>query len=235
MGLCKFESPMRYSAVKQLATDYQKAKAQVTTALLTAGCGHWIEKPVEQDQFSLQGDPKISTFSQKFSLPTTFQKICQNLAVSCGLRILNCPVDSWRPILLFRISYICWYFEISHLNLILEKYFLIIIYCDVRLCLCFGNLDTVFKMKTMKRLAFYPFTKSAIMLQHCDHCLVCLICQKRNTYLRSLSKNGFDLLSVLCLREYIYKIRARIQQKDSCGKWFFVGSTVTSDPAKLQA
>ena len=48
-----FSTPIQYSAVKQLATDYQKAKAQVTTALMTAGCGHWIEKPVEQDQFSL--------------------------------------------------------------------------------------------------------------------------------------------------------------------------------------
>ena len=53
VGLCNFHSPLQYSVVKQLATDYQKAKAQVTTALMTAGCGHWIEKPVEQDQFSL--------------------------------------------------------------------------------------------------------------------------------------------------------------------------------------
>lgn len=48
-----FVSPIRYSAVKQLATEYQKAKSQVTTALVTAGCGHWVEKPVEQDQFLL--------------------------------------------------------------------------------------------------------------------------------------------------------------------------------------
>ena len=56
-----FSTPIQYSAVKQLATDYQKAKAQVTTALMTAGCGHWIEKPVEQDQFSLQRNPEIAT------------------------------------------------------------------------------------------------------------------------------------------------------------------------------
>jgi len=53
VGVCNLESPLQYSVVKQLANDYQKAKAQVTTALMTAGCGHWIEKPVEQDQFSL--------------------------------------------------------------------------------------------------------------------------------------------------------------------------------------
>ena len=28
-------------------------KFLVTKALMDAGCGHWIEKPVEQDQFSL--------------------------------------------------------------------------------------------------------------------------------------------------------------------------------------
>ncbi len=48
-----FQTPVRYSAVKQFAKDYQKTKAQVTTALVTAGCGHWIEKPIEQDQFSV--------------------------------------------------------------------------------------------------------------------------------------------------------------------------------------
>jgi hypothetical protein len=26
---------------------------QVGAALVTAGCGHWVEKPVEQDQFSI--------------------------------------------------------------------------------------------------------------------------------------------------------------------------------------
>merc|ERR1719334_1302592 len=50
VGVCNLESPLQYSVVKQLANDYHKAKAQVTTALMTAGCGHWIEKPVEQDQ-----------------------------------------------------------------------------------------------------------------------------------------------------------------------------------------
>jgi len=48
-----FSRPARYSEVKALAVDYQEAKGQVTAALVKAGCGHWVEKPVEQDQFSL--------------------------------------------------------------------------------------------------------------------------------------------------------------------------------------
>ena len=46
-------TPVRYSEVKQQAVDYQAAKLQLNEALNSAGCGHWIEKPVEQDQFSL--------------------------------------------------------------------------------------------------------------------------------------------------------------------------------------
>jgi len=48
-----FSRPARYSEVKALAVDYQEAKGQVTAALVKAGCGHWVDKPVEQDQFSL--------------------------------------------------------------------------------------------------------------------------------------------------------------------------------------
>lgn len=48
-----FKSPCRYSEVKQMATEYQTAKSELNAALLEAGCGIWIEKPVEQDQFSL--------------------------------------------------------------------------------------------------------------------------------------------------------------------------------------
>jgi hypothetical protein len=46
-------TPARYSEVKYMAKDYQEAKRKVTEALVTAGCGHWVEKPIEQDQFSL--------------------------------------------------------------------------------------------------------------------------------------------------------------------------------------
>lgn len=46
-------SPARYSEVKKLATEYQCAKEKLNEALFDAGCGHWIEKPVEQDQFSM--------------------------------------------------------------------------------------------------------------------------------------------------------------------------------------
>lgn len=42
--------PVRYSEVKQDAYDYQATKARMVDALISAGCGHWIEKPVEQDQ-----------------------------------------------------------------------------------------------------------------------------------------------------------------------------------------
>lgn len=48
-----FISPVRYSELKLLAEDYQQAKAKLFEALERGGCGHWIEKPVEQDQFSL--------------------------------------------------------------------------------------------------------------------------------------------------------------------------------------
>lgn len=44
---------IRYSEVKNLAIDYQEAKVALFKALEEAGCGHWIEKPVEQDQFSI--------------------------------------------------------------------------------------------------------------------------------------------------------------------------------------
>ena len=37
VGVCNIQSQLQYSAVKQLASDYQKVKAQVTTALMTAG------------------------------------------------------------------------------------------------------------------------------------------------------------------------------------------------------
>ena len=36
-----------------LTTYLFSPKFLVTKALMDAGCGHWIEKPVEQDQFSL--------------------------------------------------------------------------------------------------------------------------------------------------------------------------------------
>ena len=49
----KFSDEERYSEVKQMAVDYQTSKAQLIEALNKAGCGHWIEKPVEQDQFSI--------------------------------------------------------------------------------------------------------------------------------------------------------------------------------------
>ncbi|XP_040566219.1 double-stranded RNA-specific editase 1 [Lepeophtheirus salmonis] len=48
-----FRSPCRYSEVKQMASDYQEAKSVFNLALKDAGCGVWIDKPIEQDQFSL--------------------------------------------------------------------------------------------------------------------------------------------------------------------------------------
>ena len=49
----QFARPARYSEVKALAVDYQEAKAEVSAALVKSSCGHWVEKPLEQDQFSL--------------------------------------------------------------------------------------------------------------------------------------------------------------------------------------
>jgi hypothetical protein len=46
-------SPAYYCEVKQLASDYQMAKARFVEALSASGCGRWIEKPVEEDQFVL--------------------------------------------------------------------------------------------------------------------------------------------------------------------------------------
>ncbi|QQP34887.1 Uncharacterized protein FKW44_022930, partial [Caligus rogercresseyi] len=48
-----FSSPCRYSEVKMKASDYQEAKSAFNAALKEAGCGVWIDKPIEQDQFSL--------------------------------------------------------------------------------------------------------------------------------------------------------------------------------------
>ena len=48
-----FSKIERYSDVKQAAVHYQTSKAKLFEALNKAGCGHWIEKPVEQDQFSV--------------------------------------------------------------------------------------------------------------------------------------------------------------------------------------
>ncbi|TRY70366.1 hypothetical protein TCAL_05452 [Tigriopus californicus] len=46
-------SPSRYSEVKQGAETYQSVKGRLNDALFEAGCGHWVEKPIEQDQFSM--------------------------------------------------------------------------------------------------------------------------------------------------------------------------------------
>lgn len=43
----------RYSEMKQMAESYQRTKGKLIEALNVAGCGHWIEKPVEQDQFTI--------------------------------------------------------------------------------------------------------------------------------------------------------------------------------------
>ena len=53
MEVAPFTSPVQYSEVKHHASDYQNAKAKLIDALVEAGCGRWIEKPVEQDQFSI--------------------------------------------------------------------------------------------------------------------------------------------------------------------------------------
>ena len=51
------------------------------------GCGHWIEKPIEQDQFSLyQRDPKISTLPK---MPNFAAPYCKRVRYVGILRFHN--------------------------------------------------------------------------------------------------------------------------------------------------
>ncbi|XP_039182308.1 double-stranded RNA-specific editase 1 isoform X1 [Crotalus tigris] len=49
----KVNKPNIYHETKQVAVDYQTAKECLFKAFLKAGLGAWVEKPIEQDQFSL--------------------------------------------------------------------------------------------------------------------------------------------------------------------------------------
>ncbi|KAF2987355.1 hypothetical protein EK904_002393 [Melospiza melodia maxima] len=49
----KILKPNLYHDTKQGATEYQTAKECLFKAFLKAGLGAWVEKPIEQDQFSL--------------------------------------------------------------------------------------------------------------------------------------------------------------------------------------
>uniref|UniRef100_A0A8D0HF33 Adenosine deaminase RNA specific B1 n=1 Tax=Sphenodon punctatus TaxID=8508 RepID=A0A8D0HF33_SPHPU len=49
----KVSKPNLYHETKQQATEYQVAKECLFKAFLKAGLGAWVEKPIEQDQFSL--------------------------------------------------------------------------------------------------------------------------------------------------------------------------------------
>ncbi|XP_019378852.1 PREDICTED: double-stranded RNA-specific editase 1 isoform X2 [Gavialis gangeticus] len=49
----KILKPNLYHETKQVATEYQTAKECLFKAFLKAGLGAWVEKPIEQDQFSL--------------------------------------------------------------------------------------------------------------------------------------------------------------------------------------
>ena len=40
-----------YRQLKNVARDYQNTKAMLVKKLVETGAGHWVEKPVEQDQF----------------------------------------------------------------------------------------------------------------------------------------------------------------------------------------
>ena len=42
-----------YGNMKNKAEDYQKTKAMLVKKLVETGAGHWVEKPVEQDQFNM--------------------------------------------------------------------------------------------------------------------------------------------------------------------------------------
>lgn len=45
--------PNLYHETKQVAAEYQTAKECLFKAFSKAGLGAWVEKPIEQDQFSL--------------------------------------------------------------------------------------------------------------------------------------------------------------------------------------
>lgn len=49
----KVNKPNIYHETKQVAVEYQTAKESLFKAFLKAGLGAWVEKPIEQDQFSL--------------------------------------------------------------------------------------------------------------------------------------------------------------------------------------
>ncbi|ETE72898.1 Double-stranded RNA-specific editase 1, partial [Ophiophagus hannah] len=49
----KVNKPNIYHETKQVAAEYQTAKECLFKAFLKAGLGAWVEKPIEQDQFSL--------------------------------------------------------------------------------------------------------------------------------------------------------------------------------------
>ncbi|XP_075854576.1 double-stranded RNA-specific editase 1 isoform X2 [Microcebus murinus] len=49
----KVTKPNMYHECKLAAREYQAAKARLFTAFIKAGLGAWVEKPTEQDQFSL--------------------------------------------------------------------------------------------------------------------------------------------------------------------------------------
>ena len=84
VGVCNIQSQLQYSAVKQLASDYQKVKAQVTTALMTAG---------ESEGFILffkvhifwEGHKILWNLHQLFVLCTASQIIGGDFAKFCGL------------------------------------------------------------------------------------------------------------------------------------------------------
>lgn len=49
----KITKPNMYHESKLVAKEYQAAKACLFKAFIKAGLGTWVEKPTEQDQFSL--------------------------------------------------------------------------------------------------------------------------------------------------------------------------------------
>ncbi|KAM6162846.1 double-stranded RNA-specific editase 1 isoform 1-T1 [Erethizon dorsatum] len=49
----RITKPTTYHESKLAAREYQAAKARLFTAFIKAGLGAWVEKPTEQDQFSL--------------------------------------------------------------------------------------------------------------------------------------------------------------------------------------
>ena len=62
-------SRQSYDGIKTLAKDNAQAKRELVSKLLSVGCGRWVAKPVEQDQFYMGYKPMMTHVGDKTVLP----------------------------------------------------------------------------------------------------------------------------------------------------------------------